>query len=258
MTANRDLDRRLADFYASEAPPRAPDWVLDSALATIETTPQRRAFNRVPWRFPTMNNYAKVAIAAVAVIAIGAIGLAIFIPGRAPGPGGQASPSPSPSPSPSGPALTETYTSSIHGISVSYPRGWTLLPATEPWTTGFVQQGVPFADTIYEKEVDSPFIALASQSLAGKTGDQWAADYVASMDCGPTEPITVDGAPGVLAPQCGEALVWVGERGYLIWLYRVNDPAWFDQILASVQLDPENAIDTSPSPASSARPSASP
>ena len=39
MNANHDLERRLADFYATEAPPRAPDRVLESVLATIDTHP---------------------------------------------------------------------------------------------------------------------------------------------------------------------------------------------------------------------------
>ena len=36
-----------------------------------------------------MNSYAKMAIAAVAVIAIGAVGLAVLRPGTSPGVGGQ-------------------------------------------------------------------------------------------------------------------------------------------------------------------------
>ena len=65
MNANDSLERRVADFYEHEVPPRAPDWVLRSTLETIETTPQRRVLIRVPRRFPQMNTYAKVAIAAV-------------------------------------------------------------------------------------------------------------------------------------------------------------------------------------------------
>ena len=38
MNANHELERRLADFYASEAPQRAPDRVLESVLATSEIT----------------------------------------------------------------------------------------------------------------------------------------------------------------------------------------------------------------------------
>ncbi len=100
MNVNRDLERKLADFYESEAPPRAPDWVLRSALQTIDTTRQRRVVIRGPWRFPHMNTFAKVAIAAVVVIAVGALGLSVLRPPAPSGVGGQPTASPSPSPSP--------------------------------------------------------------------------------------------------------------------------------------------------------------
>ena len=267
MNASDDLERRIADFYETEAPPRAPDWVLGQALSTIDTTKQRRVLIRVPWRFPTMSSYAKVAVATVAVISVGLVGLAVLRPGTGTnvgGPGASASPSPSPSPSPAAsaspspsaslPSLTETFTSAVHGFSISYPSGWKLQPATELWTTGIVQQDSQFADVIYERESDSPFIAIASQSLTGTSASRWATD----RRCGPTdvpeEAITVDGVAGRLA-DCGEgprALVTTGNRGYFIWLYRVDDPYWFREILATVQLHPEDALDAAPSTSPSA------
>ena len=63
----------------------------------------------------------------------------------------------------------------MHGISVSYPSGWKLQPATEPWTSGLVQ-----------------------------------------------------GAS------------------------RVDDPDWLSEILATVQLHPEDALDAVPSASPSA------
>jgi hypothetical protein len=259
MSANDDLERRIADFYATEAPPRAPDWVLGSALATIDTTRQRRVLIRVPWRIQNMNTFTKMVVAAVAVVAVGALGLTFLRPGPAPGVGGPG-PSPSPSPSPAAtvspspsssplPALTETFNSTIHGISVGYPSGWKLQRATEPWTSGIVQQDSPYADIIYEKEADSPFIAVASQLLGGKTAESWATDYLASLPCPQSEPVTVDGASGVLGDcELGpHALVSVGDRGYLIWLYRIDDLNWFKEILATVQLSPANALDVAPS-----------
>jgi hypothetical protein len=261
MNADHDLERRLADFYETEAPTRAPDWVLGSALTTIDTTPQRHVLIRVPRRFQSMNSFAKLAVAAVVVIAVGALGLAVLRPGSGPGVGGGASsapspslsaaPSVSPSPAPSDPsALTETYTSVMHGISVSYPAGWKLQPATEPWATGFVQGESPYADIIYQKEEDSPFIAVASQALLGGTADRWATDYLAELQCPATPvPVTVDGASGVFA-DCEDgpyAFVSVDDRGYLIWLYRIDDPDWFQEILATVLLHPEDALDAPPS-----------
>jgi hypothetical protein len=266
MTAKHDLERRIADFYATEAPTRAPDWLLGSALETIDNTPQRRVLIRVPWRLETMNSTVKLALAAVAVIVIGVVGLSVLRPGPGPGVGGQGttpSPTLSPTPSPtlaptssssSLPALTETFTSTIHGISVGYPAGWKLQPATEPWRTGIVQQDSPYADVIYEKETDTPFIAVASQPLAGKTLDRWANDNLAGEPCGTLEPVTVDGASGLLA-DCNDdpaglgalAFVSAGGRGYLVWLYRIDDRDWYNQILATVKLEPQDAVDASPS-----------
>jgi hypothetical protein len=42
MNPTRDLERRIADHYAAEAPTRAPDWLLTRALDTIDATAQRR------------------------------------------------------------------------------------------------------------------------------------------------------------------------------------------------------------------------
>jgi hypothetical protein len=266
MNANHDLERRIADFYETEAPLRAPDWVLESALATVDTTKQRRALIRVPWRFTNMNTFAKVAVAAVAVIAVGGLGLAVLRPGTGPGPGASnpststsSSPSASPLPSSALPALAETFTSERTGISISHPTGWTIVAATEPWSSGLPATcDSPCADRIYESETDSPFIGLSSQPLAGRTGEQWAAEVVSDPgwggSCDPqTEPASIDGAPAMIAVQCPDpnplltALAWTADRGYLIVLYRIDDRAYFDQLLATVQFHPEDAVDAAPS-----------
>jgi hypothetical protein len=255
MNANIDLDRRLADFYASEAPQRAPDRVLHGALAAIDSTQQRRVLIPAPWRFPNMNSYAKVAFAAIAVIAFGAVGLAIWRGGLAPSPG-VATPSASPvsGPSDSPPAgLSQRFDSVIHGISVSYPASWTAQPATVPWTSGLPGDTDGARDTIEDGAGSSSFIGLASQPLGGKTGEQWATDLLADPDgfCHPpTEEISVGGFPGVLA-QCSDgntngllALAWTEDRGYWIVSYRLNDRAFFDQVLSTVALRPGEAAST--------------
>jgi hypothetical protein len=272
MNVNRDLERQLADFYESEAPPRAPDWVLRSALQTIDTTRQRRVLIRVPWRFPNMNSFAKVAVAAVVVIAVGIVGLSFLrpaspsevggLPTASPSPSSSPTPSPSPSPSPSltAPALTETFTSERHGFSISYPTGWVPRPATDPWTTGFPNFGSTNADVIYDPVLqDHLFLMVASQPLAGKTGAQWVDELLTALasadDCGPPiEPVTIDGNQG---QQCGSlAAVSAGDRGYVIVLYTSGDDpaavagydqAYFNDILATLQLTPEDAVDASPS-----------
>ena len=77
MNAPHDLERRLTDHYGAEAPRRAPDRVLHAALATIDTTRQRRVLIRAPWRYQTMNTFARAAI-AVAAIAVGVLVLAVI------------------------------------------------------------------------------------------------------------------------------------------------------------------------------------
>ena len=144
-------------------------------------------------------------------------------------------------------ALTETFTSNVHGISVGFPAGWHVRPATVPWTSAGNCQDCPYTDVIYRQETDSPFIAVASQSLGDRTGETWSDEQLqVFIDddpacAGATEPITVDGAPGVLQADCMIALTSAGDRGYLIWLYRADDRRLLDAILASVTLRPEDA-----------------
>lgn len=276
MNANDSLERRLADFYESEAPPRAPDWVLRSALQTIDTTRQRRVVIRAPWRFPHMNTFAKVAIAAVVVIAVGAVGLSVLRPPSSSDVGGQPTASPSPSPSISSgaspsiavaspPPLTETFTSERHGFSISYPTGWVPRPATDPWTTGFPDFGTMDGDVIYDPDLESDlWIMVASQPLAGKTEAQWVDDTLMGLSSADfcetaSEPVTIDGVEG---QHCGSAAaVATGDRGYVMKLYTSGDSpaavagydqAYFNDILATLQLQPEDAVDTAPSPSPSA------
>lgn len=260
MSVNHDLERRIADFYETEAPPAAPDWVLRDALATIDITPQRRVFIRVPWRFPPMNTYARLAVAAVAVITIGAIGVAVLRPGTTPDIGGAPSPSPSATPSPisspsAPPALTESYTSAVHGFTVSYPAGWNVRVASQPWTAGIPFQQDPFADLI--ETSSNRFLLVASQPLGSRSGEAWSDAVSSNPDwddtCEPaSEPVTIDGASGMIVTHCDgtlTALVAVADRGYLVVLFGFDESeAWFREILASMRLDPESAIDASPSP----------
>jgi len=207
-----------------------------------------------------VNTYARFAVAAVAVIAIGAIGVAVLRPGTPPELGGALSPTssatPSPVPSPSAPpALTESYTSAVHGFTISYPADWNVRAASEPWTVGIPFQRDLFADLI--ETSGNRFLLVASQPLGGSSVEAWSDAISSNPDwgdsCEPaTEPVTIDGASGTMVIHCDgtpTALVAVADRGYLIVLFGFDDSeAWFREILASMRLDPEIAIDASPSP----------
>lgn len=256
MTANHDLERRLADFYVIEAPRRAPDRLLEGALATIDTTRQRRELSLVPWRFPTMNVYAKLAVAAVVALAVGALGLTLLRPAPGPlvgGPHPSSTPAPSFSPVPSSnpslaPTLTETYTSTVHGVTISYPAGWATAPASVPEPGPSMEPGFlsPAGDFLYEPALrDHLFLAIGSEALDGRAGDAWAtAAFAADGDCS-SEPraIAVDETPALICDTL--ALTWVGDRGYSIRLHVSTDnpavpaiyhEAWFEDVLATVQL----------------------
>jgi hypothetical protein len=260
MTANHDLERRLTESYSEEGLLRAADRVLAAALATIETIPQqRRVLSRVPWRFPSMSN-TKLAVAALAGIAVVALALAASLGARAPSvgtdpsPGSTTSPSAVAAASPSStvrPALTETFTSAVHGISIGYPAGWSVRPATEAWTTGIPFQGDPFGDLIYDSANENRFLLLASKPLAGQRGESWAYEVSGHAEWRDScEPMRfghgIKGYPAIIAVHCPDpvlnALAWIEDRGYLIVFYGSEDMDWFREILATVQLIPGDAI----------------
>jgi hypothetical protein len=267
MNARRDPDRLIHAFLL-EGQTELADQVYDAVRATIEDAHQRAVIG--PWRMPTMNTYAKFAAAAVAVIAIGALGLAALRPGTSPGVGGQPTDSPSmsppptasPSASPAAPtALTETFTSERYGFSIMYPAGWVTRPATEPWTSGIPDFVKPDGDVIYHPTLQGDlWIMVASQPLGGKGEEPWVDDLLTELIsedfCDtPLEDVAIDGAQGRECASSGAA-VSAGDRGYLILLYVSGDDsavgvtydrAWFEEILATVQIRPENAVDMTPS-----------
>ena len=198
--------------------------------------------------------------AAAAIIAV--------LLGACSGPGSQPTSSPEPTATPEAtaeptplsspaPTLTQSFTSTLHGISLSYPEGWTAQAATGPWTdrTFPLSFGEPHADFLYDPILTSDlFVTIASQSIGDSTPEDWVAEQMASDEgCTATEPTAVDGATGLTgADECSVAVVSTAGRGYWIQLYTSGDDelavaaydrAWFDELLATVQLHPEDAVD---------------
>lgn len=217
-----------------------------------------------------MNKYVSLALGAAAVVAALVIGAQVLGPPAPGGVGGVPSASPSftpaptattePSPSPPASAAppTESFTSTVHGISVSYPEGWTARAATEPWTGCLYCTAVleaPYVDVFHRPpDDDSLFLRIASQPIGESAPEDWVAAQMASDErCTTTEPIVVDGATGLSGGDtCLVAVVTAAGRGYHIDLWMSPDDldlvaqydrAWFEEVLATVQLHPEDAVD---------------
>ena len=272
MSEQRDLSRRLAEFYADEAPSRAPDWVLRDSLAAIETIEQPRLLVGARRRFHLMSTNLRVAAAVVAVVALGAVAWQL-LPGRG-GTGGDPTPTPSvaPTPTPTAaptptlaptptPARTAapfagTHVSDLYGLSVSYPEGWTVESGTEPWSLhslpGF-GSSLSTADYIHSTaNPEQLFIMLSSHVLdLSESGPAWADALNAAPDpgaCGTFDEITVADLEGRLY-SCNEplrAVFWSADRGYLVTVYRSDDlpwaadaygAAWFSEFLTHVGIE---------------------
>jgi hypothetical protein len=153
--------------------------------------------------------------------------------------------------------LTGEFTSPTHGYAISYPEGWNAKAATGPWIWNIVDYFNEGSDVLAPGDPGSPFIAVASQPLRDRTRSQFQADYWQIMvDDDPesaacaseAEPITIDGAAGVMA--CNAVLVTDGDRGYVAMMWSSDgapyDDAWFSSVLATMQLHPEDAVDEAP------------
>jgi len=275
MTTPRDPDR-LIHAFLREGAEQLQDQVYDVVRAEIDQKRQRVVIG--PWRVPPVSKLVPIGLGAAAVIAVLFLG-SQFIGSPTSNVGGPvvepsataeqtASPSQStrPSVSPSAdlavpPALSETYTSNRYGLSISYPTGWVTKPSTEPWTSGIPDFFRADGDVIHPPTSQGGlWIMVASQPLAGRGGEQWVAEALTELVsedyCESTlgAAVEIGGAEGKRCTP-SSAAVSAGDRGYVIMLYVSNDDpaavangeAWFDDIVATVQLQPENAVDVAPS-----------
>ena len=276
MTAPRDVDRQLEAFLL-DGPTTLPDPSFDAVRDRVEGTRQRVVIG--PWRLPDMHKLVPFAVGAVAVVAILLVGgrLLPVAPGGTVGgapaptqtrtptaaPTAAPSPSPTPRPSPSAspvatpPPLTQTFTSAVHGFSMSYPEGWIARPATQPWTDlpgtpPYLHPGFDVLDG--SGGSGELFLWITTRPIGKSTPEDWVAGMMAEWECTASDAITVDGVTGRIgADGCHEQAAFAtAGRGYEIALYTPNsgerradptyDRAWFESVLASVQFHPEDAV----------------
>jgi hypothetical protein len=250
MITERETLQRIG-VWMEEGRTSLPDHVLDAVLLDLPKKPQRR-----PWRpargFPHKSAYAKVAIAAAAVVVIAIVGFNVFRPpdsndvGNAtPSPAPSVSPTPAASPSPA----TATPTANVliepgpyrwtapggtatvvlpdgwveSGDGIAKPSGGTEILLT-PHLSG---SGSEVARVFSDACVTDTGIAPNSNSVAiGPTGDdlvqaledQIGTDATITSFAGGTR-VSLTEAAGLDRSLCSE-----GRDGWLkIWLDRAGD-----------------------------------
>lgn len=166
-----------------------------------------------------------------------------------------ASPLPTTSPLPVG----ETFTSTVHGISIQYPDGWQTRPASEPWSGEALSFDSPAADVIFDPaRGDGLYLLIASQPYGDLTEDEWRSetmDGLCANSGGSVGSWNVDGARA-WAFTCGPVqtglFVFMETRGYLLrvvastaepGLAETYDWDWLRPLLETVDLLPEMAVD---------------
>jgi hypothetical protein len=122
MTVRRDPDR-LIRAYLDEGPTKLPERSYDAVRVVVDHTRQRVVFG--PWMGPRMSNFARIAMAAAAVVlAAAVVGINLQPPQAQIG-----GPGPSPTPSPAATAVKPTTGTGFVDIetvrvSFEFPAGW--------------------------------------------------------------------------------------------------------------------------------------
>jgi hypothetical protein len=260
MAGNERFDDSIGRWLEETAPSRLPQRVLEATFERTRRTRQDPAWRAVLGRLhmprfaPALGGAAVVVMAAVLALNF----IPVFGPGGPPTPSSSATASPSISPRPSPSPGFSRFNSTTHGISIDYPSGWQVRPATEPWNHDAFTFDAPGVDVIFDPALqDDLYFSLASKPLGGQSVEDWCCSelWAAAEVCeggGNFGRFTVDGAQAMARGCDGDGnrfedqvvQVATATHGYLIYLHVGDDPilratyteAWFDAALETVEL----------------------
>jgi hypothetical protein len=176
MNVQRDPDAILA-AWLEDGPNRLPEQTRRAISFSTRTTEQRRRSPWAQWKTPHTTTFARVAVAAVAVIAVA--GGAAFLLGPRSGGGPTPTPLPSVTPAPSSappssspvagatvPTDWTSYTSSRFAYTADHPTDWDVTEATNDWPSiGLPEKGGTSMD-IFGPRLSSTTIFVTSVPLA--------------------------------------------------------------------------------------------
>lgn len=204
MTTPREPDS-IISAWLEEGPNELPESTRRAIAVATRTTTQRGRPIWMPWRTHVMNPFSKVALAALAVVAIVGGGFYLLSPGNqvggpSPAPAPATSPALPPSPAPQGTVPTEwtTYPSFRFGYSIDHPASWVVTPATSDWNFG----GLHPEGNNLDRFGLTPTSIYVLVSATPITAEMSSADRIAELDAinvacrlSDRREITLDGVP---------------------------------------------------------------
>jgi hypothetical protein len=263
MSGKSEIERALDGFFA-DGPERVSDQAFVRALDAIDRTKQRRDLF-APWRLSLMSVNSRLA--TIMVVAIVAVGGAMYLLGQRSSVGSSAAPTAAPNPTASAPAAAiETptptldtsnwlpFNSALYGFSAALPRDWTTASAAG--TSASSPGGDANPDIFWSPSGWPDFKGYEIKIPAGKTADEFLHDYTADAvktACYPTPNLwfttTIDGHPANIAyAGCNEhfyfaqATVVIGKR---IWFFDLDGPdrLLIVPFLSTVKIDASKVVD---------------
>jgi hypothetical protein len=266
MNTTRDPDTILA-AWLDEGPTNLPDATRRAILTALPTTSQARRGPFAPWRLFQMTSTARLA--AVALVAVVAVGGAwyLFGPSRYGSSGNVPTPTLTPStaapssqptvPTPTLPTDTSSwiqFPSLIYDYSFARPSGWTLGPAAKAWagqTSSEVWHApadAPWVDFAYDSVSGLVMTAVETTVPAGMTDEAFIDSYMTpSAGATPTSrcrelaasmsSIVIDGHQGRITTKCDDlaAFVAIGNRLFVFAISDTHQLAFMNAYLSTIK-----------------------
>lgn len=206
MSAERDVNRIVRSWIRTEEH-ESSDRVLQTVLSKLDATPQRRPL----WpsrRFADMNNYARFALGAAAVVLVVAFLGRNLLP-RTEGVGGQptVAPTASPTPSPTPPVPLASGTVHVNDrlygrrIEIMLPTDWTMQADSDgQWAFARTGSAYPFVGVFAVSDVFSDpcagtYVPLTQLAPPNATQLEDALTRLAGFEAGPVASVEVAGRP---------------------------------------------------------------
>ena len=192
--------------WLEEGPNQLPETTRRAIAVGLRSTRQNRRVLDAPWRPNTMNSFARLAVAAAAIVFVAGGAFYLLSPNNQdigdPSPGATPSrtapPSATPavpaSPGPSGALTWETFTAGHSPYRLEVPAGWVhSVPADDVPDDLFPGEEAQFADRWDQPVLGSPYLIVSVFDPAPESNESWIERNVTRLiaDCDVSDPIEI-------------------------------------------------------------------